>query len=391
MDKDGNSYISCFFVKEDQKDHVLILKVNSKGIVEWEMGTESRGRATSIAINTKDQIFVTGFFTDELTLGNQSAHAKGDHIFIAEISPSGMCKNLITNQGNAMSFDISISDKGYVLIAGRFEGNVSFGSASLENNSKQTSGFLALFKPDKQCEWIKEFGGQITRIKNKDNVFYITGGFNETISFNADTLTTTGSYDNDGFLMALNAKDAKSRLVKFGTEGFIREGFRTREKGGDLAFNRKGNVIVAAIINESKLFKQASCKLFTFSASLDEISESTVTEGIDPSGVLTFASDENENFWLTGYGSIVPELTEKTYVASNYSHSFIMHLNNTLETNRIIKTKHEVNMGFRSSCFNNNRIVFSGHFNDSLSIGNKTIKSIGKHDLFIYSFCTQSK
>jgi hypothetical protein len=385
MDSEGNSYIACFFMKADQNDYILILKVNLQGIVEWELGTESKGRATSITLGPKDQIFVTGFFLNDLKIGNKVVKSEGDKIFIAEISPGGVCEKIIVNEGSAMAFDICVNKNGSMLLGGVMENRVSFGEKTLEKKGMGQLGFLALFDPHGACEWIREFNAGISRIKTQGNDFFVTGDFNGRLFFGKDTLTTTHMYDNDGFLLSVDPDRNSSWLRQFGAEGVVKYGYRTHEKGNDIAFDKSGNIIVSAYTNKAKIFEELDCVVLTYSNEGNLLGESTVFHAVNP-GIATFTHDDENNFWLSGSSHSSIFFDDWQIPVADPPGSFILKLNPEFEMIDLIVPTHKINMGFRSSCQKNNRIVFSGHFHEMLSIGEDTITSPAKHELFLYAF-----
>ncbi len=177
-------------------------------------GTEGEyGR--SIAIDGSGNCFITGRFYgmakfDMITLSSFGGH----DIFIAKYDSSGNV--LWAKQAGGIGYDEGISivteERGNSYIIGYYEGNVTFGTNTL-NSAGGKDIFIAKYSPSGNVVWVKRAGGieedygQEISMDGSGNI-YLTGYFHGAASFESITLTSQGGsdtflakYDSSGILI----------------------------------------------------------------------------------------------------------------------------------------------------------------------------------------------
>ncbi|MCB0589332.1 MAG: hypothetical protein KDD06_28860, partial [Phaeodactylibacter sp.] len=312
-DKQGNTYIACFQARADNQDYILISKVNPQGQVEWKLGTDSQGRATALTIGPDGHIRVAGFFEGRLALGDCTVNTAAGNLFIAEITPGGECRDIIINEGRAIPFNIHANGEGAVLLAGIMGERLAFGPTVSGRVGREDTGFLAYFNPAGRCEWIREANASIFRIKSDArNDFYVTGSFNQVFSFGQDSLTTTGRFDDDGFLLKINARGAAQWLRQFGSKGVRRYGYRTNERGADMVLAGDGRVIISSQILPPDDDEHPGLVLLEYNSEGELLTEVVVANTLKGS-VVTLTGDDAGNLWLSGTAGDTLHLQGRDY------------------------------------------------------------------------------
>lgn len=383
IDNEGNSYIACFFKKEDNQDYILISKLSPSGELIWELGSEYRGRATAISIDEQDHIWVTGFFDTRLRLGIKSVSASGNKMFIAELDTEGNCMQILTNEGSGLAVNIAVNSRRELLISGIMGSELSFGSQKRTRTGRNDIGFIALFDQNQNCISIDTITtSEITRIiSDQEGNFYLTGGFRKQLLFRADTISTTGQYDYDGFLIKVNG--ANHWLRQFGTAGIIKRAYRTYERGTDLILDSKGNIVISSLIQETPGQLSPDLFLITYNKTGKKLDQTPIARSVSRS-IFLLEQDEQANIWLSGVAEDSLFLENTTLPIHHSPNSFIIQLNEKYEYQNVTLPQHKTNMLFRGIYSQKGHTVFSGHYQDSLKIGKQLITNDGDHELFVF-------
>jgi len=113
----------------------IVLKYNSSGVLQWARSIDNISQNVSIFSVKTDlfcNIYVTGFYTDTISLNNE-------YVFINKYSTDG---NLLSSgivstigTGQIQSFDIELDKFGNIYISGRFSGTITLGSQTFTTSS----------------------------------------------------------------------------------------------------------------------------------------------------------------------------------------------------------------------------------------------------------------
>ena len=199
---------------------VFLLKVNADGVFQWmkSYGAVGYQLGRSIALDSKDNVYIAGEFAGELSFGSFTLkpHAKnkaGGDLFLAKIQPDG--KPLWAIAGGGVDNDIyprvAVDKKDQVWWGGQCSNNASMGSFSLQNkdlNSIQIC--FAKVDKDGKILWAKtsvgpkfaELGG--LSIDGQGRAL-ITGSFVDSITFGETVLSGDNKMVN-GFAVSLSDK-----------------------------------------------------------------------------------------------------------------------------------------------------------------------------------------
>ncbi len=388
VDPEGNSYIACFQKKEDDQDYILLTKVSPQGYAVWESGTQLKGRATAITMDRKGHIWVTGHLTESLNPSIQRAAC----IFIARFDPEGNCKQLITSQGSGLSFNIHVNRQNELLLNGIMGSELSFGETKLKNKSGEDTGFLALFDSNGQIRWMKTIQGEVGRIRSDaGGNFYLTGKFQQQLAFEKDTIRTDSRFDQDGFLLKISQDDQDSWLRQFGQKGVLQYGYATQETGSDLIITRDDRILVAAMMNlhSGSLPKEEQTKsidlvLLEYDSKGALMDQHEMVRHLARGTGSCFIQDANGHLWMSGHARPFARYEGQPLSSEPQQRSFLLQVDAQKKVREILLPRHKTNMLFRAAAANEDRVFFSGHFQQLLEIADQKITNDGRHGLFLF-------
>ncbi|MEB3217989.1 MAG: DUF4114 domain-containing protein, partial [Nostocales cyanobacterium 94392] len=215
----------------------FISKLDSSGNLVWTQNFDSTSLSsgTDIATDQVGNSYVIGTFLSDVTLGNQTFLSSGDtDVFITKLDIDGNIE-WSQNLGGTLSdtsSSISLDSAGNIYVTGSFEDTVSFGDTTLTSNG-ESDAFIAKLDNNGNIVWAQSFGSTLldsgTKISvDEQDKIYVTGSFEDTVSF-GDTILTSSS-ENDGF------------ILKFDTDGNILQAEQLGYSLLDIAANNAGNV-----------------------------------------------------------------------------------------------------------------------------------------------------
>ncbi len=174
--------------------NMFLAKINPSGNVIWLKQANSNGLGHSIAYSVSaDNLgneFITGSFSDTITIGSYILKTVRPSVFLARYDSSGNLvwaeQGLTSSSGTGYSV---ITGSNNIYITGIFNGTLSFGSQTVNGKS---SVFLAKFDYSGNPIWLTSpdsanCTGCSVAMDNAGNI-YVTGEFIDTIGFNKDTL-----------------------------------------------------------------------------------------------------------------------------------------------------------------------------------------------------------
>ncbi len=373
-DQQGNSYLASFQQVADKSDEIRIISLDSVGNIRWQLGDSLKGRATSIAMDVDQHIWVSGLYSGDLQFGEQ--HLRANHAaFVAQFDTSGQCLRLFGSEEGAIPTDIAVNAQGIILLGGRMGQQLHFGLQQAEVPQSE-SGFLAAFDVNGYCQWIHPLEGQINRIRaNHQGRFLVAGHFYHRFSFRQDTLYTQDSYDQDGFLMQLTIDEQDYKLQRFGKPGHARKGYRSSEMVSDIAISPKGKVAFLSLTEKGfqepgKMEELLELKLHLLDHNFQITQTHLIISDALSRNAAALTYDAQEHIWIAGkHGN------EQSF------------LRKYQEDGQLMQSKsvaHGPNHIFRTAAFHRNGLVFSGHFQKFLNIEDLQIENKGEHAIFWY-------
>ena len=182
----------------------------------WARGAGGTGNdeGYSIAIDSQGNQYVTGEFEGTATFGNYTLTVGGGgeddncDMFVAKLNPSGnwLWAIQVGGTGYDMGMDIAVDGSGNAYVTGTFEETVSFGSHSLTANGRSDL-FVAKLSPSGNWLWAVKAGGPSydivsgIAVDGEGNIF-VTGFFRFSASFGSFNLTATGEAGREDIFAA---------------------------------------------------------------------------------------------------------------------------------------------------------------------------------------------
>jgi len=201
--------------------------------------------ANSVALDSTGNIFVTGVFRGTLDMGKGPMTGAGvmtDDVFLAKLDAAGatLWSMGFGDQTNQAGFGVATDSSGNVVVVGRFEGGINFGSGAL-NSAGTTDVFVAKFDGTGKLLWAKRYGAagadqaRAVAVDAMGNI-HLTGSFTTSIDFGGGAIKPVSGGGNDLFVAKLDANGNHIWSRPFGDN--------KSQVGNGLAVDLKGNVVV---------------------------------------------------------------------------------------------------------------------------------------------------
>jgi len=214
IDTNDNSYVTGIFsesatfgtttLTSSGYFDIFVAKIDHNGNWLWakQAGGTGLDFGYSIAVDTNDNSYVTGIFSESATFGTTTLTSSGYYdIFVAKLDSNGnwLWAKQAWGTGENVDFSIVVDANGNSYITGCFSGNSTFGTTTLTS-----SGYYDIFvaKMDSNGNWLwaiqaggtdNDFGYGIAVDANGNS--YATGSFSESVTFGTTTLTSSGYED----------------------------------------------------------------------------------------------------------------------------------------------------------------------------------------------------
>jgi hypothetical protein len=223
----------------DEGDDLFVTKMSPLGRHLWSKSFEAPGADYGIflSIDGEDNVLVSGYFADSVAFGPEPlVSVGGDEGFVVKISPEGehVWSRGIGGTGGDSAYAVAADGKGNVYVTGFFTEEVDFG----DNRVKSAGGddtFVLKYSKDGQLLWSRTLGGGASdyayAMAVGDDV--VIAGYSDSaeIAVGKETLTTAGSSD---VLVVAYSQDGDYRWGHtFGAAGEdIAWGLAASPKGG---------------------------------------------------------------------------------------------------------------------------------------------------------------
>ena len=214
VDANGNSYIIGVFAENatfgtttltssGYKD-IFVAKLDINGNWLWakQAGGTDYDIVYSIAVDDNGNSYVTGYFWSSATFGATTLTSSGQYdIFVAKMDSNGNW--LWAKQAGGTSSDrgysIAVDDNGNSYVTGYFEESATFGATTLTSSGYEDI-FVAKLNINGNWLWAKQAGGTsgdfgLSIAVDANGNSYVTGNFAESATFGTTTLTSSGYGD----------------------------------------------------------------------------------------------------------------------------------------------------------------------------------------------------
>ncbi|MCS6990800.1 MAG: T9SS type A sorting domain-containing protein [Chitinophagales bacterium] len=219
--------------------------------IQWAKtyGGSKKDKGRDVAVDAQGNIYLAGFFTEQMTLGNITLNSVGpvskEDIFVAKLDPNGepiWAHNFGNGIENHSDFPLAFhgNKAGYTAVTGDFKNNLLFDDGTFLNGIGGFDMFLAVYDTDGNLLWAKVGGGSGNDIGtgvfvSDDNYIYCTGNFKGDCNFFGDSTLVWGvppqhyvyvaKYDLAGNLIWLNVYGSEtnfeSRCIVYDQKTFV--------------------------------------------------------------------------------------------------------------------------------------------------------------------------
>lgn len=192
VDTSGNSYVSGqmsssftingnTFTSTGGRD-AFVAKFDSSGTFVWGAngGSTSSENVYGIALDTSNNVFITGNMGGNATFGSNSLTTNGSRDgFLAKLSNAGawMWAVNIGSNGGEDSYSVGIDSSDNPFISGSFLSPITIGGSTL-TSAGLSDGFIAKWNSTGTFQWAKSIGGT-----GSDELYGVTGNRNGNVYF----------------------------------------------------------------------------------------------------------------------------------------------------------------------------------------------------------------
>ncbi len=366
--------------------------LNLPSVTGWSGGGVGEDGGKGIALDANGNIFVSGNFQNIAIFGDTTVTSSGGtDIFIVKYSKNGIVQWVQTAGGSNddVSQDMTIDSNGNVYIAGGIQGTATFGTTSLTSGGDGDI-FIAKYNTNGTLIWVQQgigTGDDLAdgiAVDTSDNV-YLTGYFNNTVSFGASSITSAGNMD--------------VFLIKYNSNGVIqwvqRTGSNIIENGRDIAVDNSGFVYItgysvgATIIGNNSFPGSGGADVFI--AKYNPVTSTWVwsirgiSDGNDAG--ISMITDSSGNLYITGYFDSTFNLYGTVLTSSGLFDTFTAKFTTDgvlVWMRKAGGANYDVGTGIALDIDGN--VLVSGYFAETCTFGNTSLVSNGESDNFIVKY-----
>jgi len=212
VDSSGNPYITGYFrntasfgatsLTSAGSDDVFVAKLDSNGNWQWakRAGGTSTDRLEGIAVDSDNDVYITGYFRSTASFGATNLTASGQDVFVAKLDSNGNWQ--WAERAGGSSWDergegVAVDSGSNVYVTGYFQGTASFGATSLTSDGSDDV-FVAKLNGNGNWQWAERAGGtdadvgEGVAVDSSGNT-YLTGRFQGTADFGSNNLDSSST------------------------------------------------------------------------------------------------------------------------------------------------------------------------------------------------------
>jgi hypothetical protein len=268
VDSIGNAYITGHFSRTTTFDNLsltsidrdmFIAKISSIGSWQWAVKVDGSGedysRGKAMAVDSNDNIYLTGIFAETAIFGNITLTSRGDYdIFVAKISSSGSWQWIVEAGGVSedIGVGIAVDSTGNIYVSGKISETTTFGSTNLTSNG-DTDIFIAKLNNSGSWQWAVNVGdsegdsGHDIVVDSTGNA-YVVGVFKLTATFGSISLE--GDITKEIFIAKISSSGLWEWALKADTSD--------HSSGLGIALDEKCNVYVTGHFKGTATFGNTS-------------------------------------------------------------------------------------------------------------------------------------
>jgi hypothetical protein len=318
-DSKGNIYATGYFngsIDFDPSEKTAILnskggfdiflaKYDCKGDYLWSfnLGAGNNDVGQAITVDSKDNVYITGFFVDTIDLDPSSSNAQFisngyTEIFLAKYDPNGNYKwgHTIGGRSSDVGYGIATDSSNNVWVTGYFRSTVDFdpGIGTTSLTARNYDAFITKYDQYGNYKLAKYIGGSSNNfgyglINGTHNCVYVTGEFRNTCDF--DPSSSTANLRTSGTADPFIAKyDSLGNYIW--AIGMFGSG---SDQANDIGIDENENVYIGGQIQSSNDFDPSSSTRNLVSGGGDDAFIASYTVNGNYRWAYNFGSNTNRN------------------------------------------------------------------------------------------------
>ena len=347
---------------------------------------------SNVVVDSLGNAYITGDFKNTVNFGSGNITSSGaSDIFIAKFDSTGSLEWVKTYGDNSWDrgLDIAIDSSDNIYITGYFQKTVNFGGGNVTVTDPSSGGsdlFVLKLNSSGEFQWVYTVGGwnndngKGIDVDSSGNV-YISGIFKETVDFGGGNITSAGNFDI--FVLKLNSSGEFQWVYTAGGTG--------NDQAYPISVDTNGNVLVAGYFFGTANFTPNSCtsngsadifvlKLNT-SGSLNFLNCFGSTSVDYPWGV---DFDSAGNAYITGGFSNTVDFGGGNITSAGSQDIFVLKLNSSGVYQWVYTVgDSDTDFGWALETDSSNNSYITGYFQDTVNFGGGNITSVGNKDVFV--------
>ena len=187
------------FVKEAD---VFLAKFDSNGTLLWKtyFGSDTYEYAYGIGIDSKDNVYIGGYFYDSLVIGTDTLNAPNDaDVYIAKFDKNGnYLRSKQLGYLNSDGFEtLTVDSEDNLIVCGNYFGFTLLDTMSVYANNSSYNDYVAKFDSNMNILWAHTHNGNITgvAIGKDDEILTSTFFYSKLYYWGSNYVNSYGDYD----------------------------------------------------------------------------------------------------------------------------------------------------------------------------------------------------
>jgi len=206
------------------------LRYSSNGTLQWAHAWGGRDdvRGTHIACGTNGETYFTGWYDEELTVGDTTlfANTTDPDAFLMRLNADGAVQ-WIEKAGGVFEEEptgLTVDDSGAPILTGFLVGRMTLnGTLDIESRDGNADIFVLRYDPEGQIQWARSIGGDQRQIPTgldvSGEILTVSGHFQENLLLPFDSVDAQGTFD--AFVIQFDRTGHTLKLETFTTEDIL--------------------------------------------------------------------------------------------------------------------------------------------------------------------------
>lgn len=365
-----------------------------------KFGSTGDDRGESIDVDSDQNIYLAGLFSSSISFDNITLNPSiGSNYFIKKTDGAQyvIWAKKLSSSNSISNIVIKVDANKNVIIAGTFQGNLSFDNNQILNENAASVGFILKLNTSGNIIWTQKIGlnsntgSSINTLGTNATSIFIGGQFSGDAFFGGTKVSSAGG--PDGFVAKLDGSNGSYNWVKSfgGAEeqtvnslvcDVVGNVYLTGNYNSTTGFYWEGNYITSLGSTDFFLAKYSTLGNFSF----------VKTGGtIGGDGGLFLSLMSNGDLILNSFLSNSSELyfdgTKISDISNSGWNQAVLRLSSSgsLKNSRIMNSPYPVySAGIATD--NSDNVIAIGYFGQKLTIGSTNLRSNGGADLYLAKF-----